>query len=267
MSRSVRAPVWAPGELAPSPAPAPLRQMVRSQTAAELRLVLRNGEQVLLSLVLPLGFLAVLVLVPFVTVDGASTRGERADFFVPGILALAVMSAAFTGQAIAVGFERQYGVLKRLGATPLPRSVLLLAKTLAVLVVELLQLALIGGLGLALGWTPRGPLLAALLLVALGTAAFSGLGLLLGGTLRGLTTLAAANLLWFVLLVLGGVLFPLSAFGPAEGPLSLLPTAALSGGLREVLQDGVVLPVQQVLVLAVWAAGGLALASRLFRWE
>jgi ABC-2 type transport system permease protein len=241
--------------------------MLRAQTAAELKLVLRNGEQVLLSLVLPLGFLAVLVLVPFVTVEDAQTRGERADFFVPGILALAVMSAAFTGQAIAVGFERQYGVLKRLGATPLPRSVLLLAKTLAVLVVELLQLALIGALGLALGWTPRGSVVGVVLLVALGTAAFSGLGLLLGGTLRGLTSLAVANLLWFVLLLLGGVLFPLSAFGPAEGALALLPTAALSEGLRDVLQDGVGLPAREVLVLTAWAAGGLALASRLFRWE
>ena len=258
---------WAPGELAPSPAAAPRGQMLRSQTLAELKLVLRNGEQVLLSLVLPLGFLVVLVLVPFVTVEGADTRGDRADFFVPGILALAVMSAAFTGQAIAVGFERQYGVLKRLGATPLPRSVLLVAKTLAVLVVELLQLVLISAVGLALGWSPEGSPLTALLLVALGTAAFSGLGLLLGGTLRGLTTLAAANLLWFVLLVLGGVLFPLSAFGPAEDVLSLLPTAALSGGLREVLQDGVAFPVQDVVVLAAWALGGLALASRLFRWE
>jgi ABC-2 type transport system permease protein len=258
---------WTPGELAPAPARAPLGRMLRAQTAAELKLVLRNGEQVLLSLVLPLGFLAVLVLVPFVTVDGAQTRGERADFFVPGILALAVMSAAFTGQAIAVGFERQYGVLKRLGATPLPRAVLLLAKTLAVLVVEALQLALIGGLGLLLGWDPQGPLLAALLLVALGTAAFSGLGLLLGGTLRGLTTLAAANLLWFVLLVLGGVLFPLSAFGGAEPVLSLLPTAALSTGLRDVLVDGAALPWQPLLVLAAWAAVGLTAASRLFRWE
>jgi ABC-2 type transport system permease protein len=140
------------------------------------------------------------------------------------------MSAAFTGQAIAVGFERQYGVLKRLGATPLPRAVLLLAKTLAVLVVEALQLALIGGLGLLLGWDPQGPLLAALLLVALGTAAFSGLGLLLGGTLRGLTTLAAANLLWFVLLVLGGVLFPLSAFGPAEGRCRCCPPPRCPAG-------------------------------------
>ena len=259
--------VWAPGELAPSPGAAARGQMLRAQTLAELKLVLRNGEQVLLSLVLPLGFLAVLVLVPFVTVDGADTRGARADFFVPGILALAVMSAAFTGQAIAVGFERQYGVLKRLGATALPRPVLLLAKTLAVLVVELIQVTLLCLVGLALGWDPRGSVLSVLALVVLGTSAFSGLGLLLGGTLRGLTTLAAANLLWFVLLVLGGVLFPVSAFGAAEPVLSLLPTAALSHGLREVLADGAGLPLRDLAALAVWAVGSLAAASRLFRWE
>ena len=120
--------------------------------------------------------------------------------------------------------------------------------------------------GLALGWDPRGPVLAALALVVLGTAAFSGLGLLLGGTRPGLTTLAAANLLWFVLLVLGGVLFPLTAFGGAEPVLSLLPTAALSTGLREVLQTGSV-PVREMAALAVWAVASLAAASRLFRWE
>jgi ABC-2 type transport system permease protein len=103
--------------------------------------------------------------------------------------------------------------------------------------------------------------------VVLGTAAFSGLGLLLGGTLRGLTTLAAANLLWFVLLVLGGVLFPVSAFGAAEPVLSLLPTAALSHGLREVLVDGVGLPLRDLAALGVWAVASLAAASRLFRWE
>lgn len=258
---------WAPGELAPDPGAAPLSRMLRAQTRAELVLLLRNGEQLLLNLVIPLGLLVVLVAVPFVEVDGAQTRAERSDFFVPGLMALAVMSAAFTGQAIAVGFERQYGVLKRLGATPLPRSVLLLAKTLAVLLVELVQLALLAAVGLALGWSPRGSVVGFVVLVALGTAAFSGLGLLLGGTLRGLTSLAVANLLWLVLLVLGGVVFPLSAFGPAEGALGLLPTAALSGGLREVLQDGVALPGAETLVLAVWALGGLALAARLFRWE
>ena len=253
---------WAPGSLAPRPGAAPLRRMLAAQTAAELKLVLRNGEQVLLSLVIPLGLVVLLVTVPFISVEGQG----RADFFVPGLLALAVMSAAFTGQAIAVGFERQYGVLKRLGATALPRSVLLAAKTLAVLVVELLQVTLLCAAGLALGWDPQGSPLSVLALVVVGTAAFSGLGLLLGGTLRGLTTLAAANLLWFVLLVLGGVLFPLSAFGAAEPLLQLLPTAALSTGLRHVLQDGGV-PVEQVVVLAVWALVSLAAASRLFRWE
>ena len=257
---------WAPGALAPRPGAAPLGRMLAAQTVAELKLVLRNGEQVLLSLVLPVGLLVVLVTVPFIDLDD-DLAGGRADFFVPGVLALAVMSTAFTGQAIGVGFERQYGVLKRLGATPLPRSVLLLAKTLAVLAVEVLQVALLSAVGFALGWDPSGSVLAVLALVVLGTAAFSGLGLLLGGTLRGLTTLAAANLLWFVLLVLGGVLFPLSAFGAAEPVLALLPTAALSTGLRDVLVDGAALPWQPLLVLTGWAVLGLTAASRLFRWE
>ena len=253
---------WTPGALAPSPGAAPLPRMLAAQTVAELKLVLRNGEQVLLSLVIPLGLLVVLVTVPFIPVDG-----ERADFFVPGVLALAVMSTAFTGQAIGVGFERQYGVLKRLGATPLPRSVLLVAKTLAVLAVEVLQVALLSAVGLALGWDPSGSPVGVAALVVLGTAAFSGLGLLLGGTLRGLTVLAAANLLWFVLLVLGGVAFPIEEFGPAEPVLWLLPTAALSGGLRDVLVDGATLPGGPLLVLAVWALLSLTAASRLFRWE
>ena len=259
-------PTWAPGALAPRPGAAPVSRMLAAQTVAELRLVLRNGEQVLLNLVIPLGLLVVLVLLPFVSVDGADTRSERAAFFVPGVLALAVMSSAFTGQAIGTGFERQYGVLKRLGATPLPRAVLLGGKTLAVLAVEVLQVALLVAVGLALGWQPQGSALSVLVLVVLGTAAFSGLGLLLGGTMRGLTTLAAANLLWFVLLVLGGVLFPVSAFGPAEPVLQLLPTAALSTGLRDVLQSGLV-PVREALVLAAWGLVSLTAASRLFRWE
>jgi ABC-2 type transport system permease protein len=255
---------WSPGALAPQPGAAPTSRMLIAQTRAELTLMLRNGEQVLLTLVIPLGLLVVLTLVDFVTVPGG---GDRAGFFVPGVIALAVMSSAFTGQAIGVGFERQYGVLKRLGATALPRSVLLGAKTLAVLVVEVVQLALILVVGLVLGWHPHGSPAAVLLLVVLGTAAFSGLGLLLGGTLRGLTTLATANLLWFVLLVLGGVLFPLSHFGGAEPVLQLLPTAALSHGLRDVLQHGHALPLRDATALLAWAAAALAAATRFFRWE
>jgi ABC-2 type transport system permease protein len=253
---------WAPGALTPQSAAASPGRMLLSQTRAELVLALRNGEQVLLTLVIPLGLLVVLTLVPFIGV-----QGRRVDFFVPGVVALAVMSAAFTGQAIATGFERQYGVLKRLGATPLPRSVLLGAKTLGVLAVELLQLVAIGAVALLLGWHPHGSLAAVVLLIVLGTAAFSGLGLLLGGTLRGLTTLAVANLVWFVLLLLGGVVFPLSQFGGAADVLRLLPTAALSDGLRTVLQGGSSLPVRDLLALAVCAVLALAAAGRAFRWE
>ena len=252
---------WPPGSLAPHPAAATTTQMLTAQTKTELTLALRNAEQVLLTLVIPLGLLLVLTEVPFVAISG-----RRVDFFVPGVLALAVMSSAFTGQAIATGFERQYGVLKRLGATPLPRGVLLGAKTLGVLAVELLQLVLIAAVGLALGWRPHGSVLGLLALVALGTAAFSGLGLLLGGTLRGLTTLAAANLVWFVLLLLGGIVFPLSQFGDAADLLRLLPTAALSDGLRQLLQHGH-LVVRDLGTLAGWAVASFVTASRAFRWE
>ncbi len=247
--------------MAPAAAAAPRSQMLRAQTRAELTLLLRNGEQVLLTLIIPLGLLLVLT-----TLDIIAVPGRRVDFFVPGVLALSVMSTAFTGQAIGTGFERQYGVLKRLGATPLPRSVLLLAKTLAVLAVELLQLVAIGSLGFALGWSPSGSVAGLALLLVLGTAAFSGLGLLLGGTLRGLTTLAAANLLWFVLLVLGGVVFPLSEFGSFADVLRWLPTAALSDGLRALLVGGD-LVVRDLLALVGWSVLSLTAAARLFRWE
>jgi ABC-2 type transport system permease protein len=258
---------WAPGALTPRPGAASRGAMLRAQTRTELVLLLRNGEQLLLTLVIPLGLLVVLTTLTFVEVEGADTRAERAGFFVPGLMALAVMSTAFTGQAIATGFERQYGVLKRLGATPLPRSTLLLAKTLAVLTVEVLQLSLLAATGLALGWDPTGSPVPVLLLVAAGTAAFSGLGLLLGGTLRGLTTLAAANLVWLVLLVLGGVVFPVDQLGPVEAVAQLLPTAALSEGLRSVLADGSGLPLGPLAVLVAWAVAALGLASRFFRWE
>ncbi|MDT7570050.1 MAG: type transport system permease protein [Actinomycetota bacterium] len=253
---------WAMGALSPRPGAAPLGRMLAAQTKAELTLLLRNGEQLLLVAVIPLGLLLVMT-----KVDVVNVTGDRVAFLVPGVMALAVMSTAFTGQAIAIGFERQYGVLKRLGATPLPRSVLLGAKTLAVLAVEVLQLLLIAGLGLLLGWDPHGSFAGVLLLVILGTAAFSGIGLLLGGTLRGLTTLAAANLLWFVMLVLGGVLFPLTEFGAAKDVLQLLPTAALSHGLREVLQHGAMTPARDILALAGWSIASLTAASRFFRWE
>ncbi|MGW4423727.1 ABC transporter permease [Streptosporangium sp. NPDC004631] len=254
----------APLDLTPAPGAAPLRAMVLAQTGAEVRATLRNGEQFLLTLIIPVLLLVGFSAAPLVNVGG----GSRVDFITPGVLALAVMSTAFTGQAIATGFERRYGVLKRLGATPLSRTGLMLAKTLAVIAVEVVQVALISCVAIALGWRPAGSAPAALALILLGTAAFSGMGLLMAGTLRAEATLAGANLVYLILLGCGGVVFPLSVFPDSVEPvLRLLPITALTGGLRSALGDGGGLPLGPALVLVVWAALSLGLASRTFRWE
>ncbi len=251
------------GAYAPRPGAAPVGRMIAAQTALETRMLLRNGEQLLLTVIIPS-----LLLVLFSTVDVVDTgAGEAVDFLAPGVLALAVMSTAFTGQAIATGFERRYGVLKRLGASPLPRWALMTAKTLSVLVTEVLQVVLLTVIALALGWSPQGNPLAVLALLVLGTAAFSGLGLLMAGTLKAEATLAAANLVFLLLLVGGGVIVPLEKFGAAGDVLALLPISALSDGLRDVLQGGAGMPWGDALILAVWAVLGLGAAARFFRWE
>ncbi|MGQ0625228.1 MAG: ABC transporter permease [Sporichthyaceae bacterium] len=237
--------------------------MVLAQAALETRMLLRNGEQLLLTVIIP-----TLLLVLFASVDVVDTGpGERVDFLAPGILVLAVMSTAFTGQAIATGFERRYGVLKRLAVSPLPRWGLLAGKTLAVLVVELLQIALLVVVALLLGWEPEGNPAAVALLLVLGTAAFSGLGLLMAGALRAEATLAAANLVYLVLLLCGGIVIPLQEFGGASDVLQVTPAAALATGLREVLTGASGMPWAHLGVLAGWAALSIGAAARWFRWE
>ncbi|MFI6118387.1 ABC transporter permease [Streptomyces sp. NPDC051064] len=252
------------GTYTPRPGAAPLPRMIAAQAALETRMLLRNGEQLLLTVVIP-----TLLLVLFSAVDIVDTgTGEPVDFLAPGVLALAVMSTAFTGQAIATGFERRYGVLKRLGASPLPRWGLMTAKTISVLVTEVLQIVLLTVIAFALGWSPEGSPFAVLLLLALGTVAFSGLGLLMAGTLKAEATLAAANLVFLLLLVGGGVIVPLDKFpDAARSALGLLPISALSDGLRDVLQHGTAMPWGDAAVLAVWAVVGLGAAARFFRWE
>jgi ABC-2 type transport system permease protein len=239
--------------------------MLLTQAALETRMVLRNGEQLLVTLVIPL-----LVLVVFASVEvmDLGSRRARVDFLTPGVLALAVLSTAFTGLAIGTGFERRYGALKRLGATPLSRPALLGAKVLAVLAVECLQVLVLTGVAYALGWSPRGSWAPVALLLLAGTAAFAALGLLMAGTLRAEATLAGANLVYLLLLVTGGVAVPLDRFPDSVRPvLELLPAGALSEGLRDVLRDGAGLPWAAVGVLVAWAAAAGVLAVRTFRWE
>ncbi|WP_030403768.1 MULTISPECIES: ABC transporter permease [unclassified Streptomyces] len=254
----------AAGTYAPRPGAAPLGRMIAAQAALETKMLLRNGEQLLLTVIIP-----TLLLVLFSSVDIIDTgAGEAVDFLAPGVLALAVMSTAFTGQAIATGFERRYGVLKRLASSPLPRWALMTAKTASVLVTEVLQIVLLTVIALALGWSPHGNPAAVLLLLVLGTAAFSGLGLLMAGTLKAEATLAAANLVFLLLLVGGGVIVPLDRFpDAAQSVLGLLPISALSDGLRDVLRQGTSMPWGDLGILAVWSVVGLAAAGKFFRWE
>jgi ABC-2 type transport system permease protein len=255
------------GSFAPAPGAAPMRRMIAAQTAMETRMLARNGEQLTVTMIIPLALLAMFSLEPLVSVGG----GSRIDFLAPGIIALAIMSTAFTSQAIATGFERRYGVLKRLGAEPLSSTGLISAKTASVILVELLQAAAITAVAFGLGWHPHASALAFLtvpLLVLAGTAAFSGLALLMAGTLRAEATLALANLIYIALLGLGGVVFPLSKFPAAAHPyLTLLPTGALATGLRSVLSSAAGVPVRDLIVLVVWAVVGIGLAARTFRWE
>lgn len=228
----------------------------------ELTLLARNGESLLLTLGIPVVLLAFFANVEVLPIDG-----EPIDFLAPGVLALAVLSTSLVNLAIATGFEREYGVLKRLGATPLGRPRLLAAKTLTVLVVEAVQIAVLWLVALTLGWepSPSGALLPA---VVLGTVACAGLALCLAGTLPALVTLAAANCLYLVLLLLSGMVIPLEELpGPVAGAARALPSTALADAVRGALTAGVDVPGRAWVVLVAWAIAAPLGATRLFRWE
>lgn len=235
------------------------------QTRSEVSLVVRNGEQLLLTLVIP-----VLLLVFFSVVDVLpSGTQEPVDFLLPGIVALAVMSTSMVSLGIATGFERTYTVLKRLGATPLTRGELVSAKMLSVAAVEVLQLVILVPLGVLLGWqTGGGTAILALPAVLLGTAAFSGIGLTLAGTLRGEINLAAQNGLYLVLLLLGGMVIPMSSLpGPLRTVCEYLPSSALADVMRDSLTGAGNRPGLSWVVLAVWAVVAPVTAARTFRWH
>jgi ABC-2 type transport system permease protein len=229
-------------------------------------MTLRRGESVLLTLGIPVGLLVFFSLVD-VLPKPAGVK-HAVTFLAPGILALANMSTGMVSVGIATGFERQYGVLKRLGSTPLGRPALLVAKTASVVVLELIQAVILVAVGLALGWHLQGNAGLAVLAVVLATVAFAGLGLLMAGALRAEVTLAAANGLYLALLLLGGMVFPLSKLpGGLRGFARALPAAALSDALHGSLTAGSQVPSLAWVVLAVWAVVAPLAAAATFKWE
>jgi ABC-2 type transport system permease protein len=245
-------------------APAPTSARVAAQARFDARTLLANGEQLLVAVVLPALALVALVAASY----PALGAGRRVDVVAPGVLALAIVSTAFTGQAIATAFDRRSGVLRLLGTTPLGRGGLLAGRIAAVLVVECLQWAVLGGLALALGWHPRAtgiPL--AVLALLVGTATFVSLALLVAGTLRAEAVLAVANLLWVLLLPLGLVVPAGRLPGVAAAVAPWTPGGALGELLRSALAGTPASPWPALGVLVAWGVLGAAAAARWFRWS
>lgn len=250
-----------PGTFSPDPRPASVSRMLRAQFGLELRLLLRNGEQLLLTMFIPITLLIGMTLLPL-----GDFGPDRAGVFVPAIMALAVISTAFTGQAIAVAFDRRYGALKRLGATALPVWGIIAGKSLAVIACVILQAIILGAIGFGLGWRPHlAGLALGAVIIALGTAGFAALGLLLGGTLKAEIVLAVANLLWFVFAGFGALTLEASAIPSA---LHWVARLTPSGALTEALAQAMTLSVDWfgIAVLAAWGVTAALCAHRWFRF-
>lgn len=246
------------------PRPAAPWRRIAAQTAFETKLTLRHGEQLLLSMVLPILILIGLSVSPLLKAFGVDLHGmPPVDFAFPGVIALSAVSSALTGQAIATGFDRRYGVLRLLATTPLGKSGLLGGKVISVFAVEVVQLIVLGIVACILGWRPSGAMIVpGLLSLLLGSSAFVAIGLLIAGTLRAEATLAGANLLWVLLLAGGGLVLPASA-GLAPF-VRLLPSGALGDGLRAAATGSYDLPA--FIILAVWTVLAGAATMKWFKW-
>lgn len=238
-----------------------------AQLRAEVRMTIRRGETLLLTLGIPVLLLVFFSLSHVTAVSGPS----RVGFIAPGIIALSVLSTSLVALSIATGFERSYGVLRRLHVTPLGRRRLIAAKILGVLATEVLQVVVLGLVAFAIGWRPHGGLAGAASVVAvllLGTAGCAGIGLFLAGSLRAEVNLAATNGLYLVLLLGSGLVVPLASLPRAVGSVArVIPTGAMGDALRAITQLGHPPRGSDWIVLVLWALGAPALAARTFRFE
>lgn len=256
-------------ETATSQAARPARGMrgrrVLAQTRFETLAVLRNGEQLLLSLVLPLGLLVFLARTPLLEALGMIGPGaDPLTLALPAALSLSLASTAFTGQAIATAFDRRYGVLRQLATTPLGTTGLILGKLGAVVAVVILQFALAFAIAAVLGFDAAIDVPAMILTTVLGTAALLSLGLLLAGTLRAEAVLAGANLVWVLMAGAGGLV--LAHPGEWGTVVAYLPSGALGDAMRAAVASGTT-DVKALIVLLVWGLAGTLAARRWFRFE
>jgi ABC-2 type transport system permease protein len=246
---------------APAPGRVPTHLLLLRHARFELRINARRAEALVLSLGVPILGLLGVVFTDVIQLPG----DDRAGYVVPGVIALTTLSTAFTGQAISVGYERFYGALKRLGASSLTRTGLVAGKTAATVVLVLAQAVVVASVGLGVGWRPRaGHLIAAVAVTLLATATYCGFALMLASVTRPETTTAGATLVYAVLLVGGGTMFPAPGLGGAG---YLVPVTAHADALRATLTDGVAVPGWAWCSLAAWSVVAVTAATRTFRWD
>lgn len=258
-----RTPQWPAVQEHTSGHAVPVLTRILRQGVYETMNMLRNGEQLLVSIIIP-----VMVLIGVHSMGMLDTAElSTLDILTPGVLTIAVMSSAFTSQGIGTAFDRRYGVLRFLSTTPIGNTGLILGKAMAVLMVLVVQLIVLLGVAMALGYRLQlaGTLPAAVFLF-IGAIAFTSLGLLVAGTLRPEATLAITNLLWILLGAAGGSVFPLREDGFLTPLLQWLPSAALGDGMRVALLEGqwALLP---LLIISLWAGAATALTVKFFSWK
>lgn len=237
-----------------------------SQAKTEIKLALTQGESLLVTIGIPV--IALLGLSVTKALPLPKGTNSATSFLVPGTMTLAIMATGMVSTSIATGVERSYGVLKRLGTTPLGRTSLLAAKITSIVVLEIIQLAVLAVVGILLGWHPLGNWITFVVAALLATAGFSGLGLLMAGTMKSEVIIGAANGIYLVLLFIGGMIIPLSSLPSAlETFARLLPAAALSDALYHSVGAGGGVPAWAWLNLVIWAILAPLLAAKTFRWE
>jgi ABC-2 type transport system permease protein len=243
---------------------------VITQAGFEFRLLLRNGEQLLLTIIIPVVLLIGVTLVPAVPLDAAPGAG-RVPEALGGVLAVAIIASAFTSLAISVGFDRRSGALLMLATTPLSRQGILGARALATMAMVAVQTLLLAITAFALGWRPGVSAVALVPVALLGTACFAALGFALGGAVRAEATLAIANAIFLILLVAGGTTFPASDLpAPLSAVVAWLPSSALADLLRWSAGAPAEVPLGLTidgLLLVAWGAAGAVIAARTFRWR
>ena len=254
-------------EYIPPRANYPLVRVIE-QGRYETMAMLRNGEQLMLNIIFPVMALIALRFTGLIDEYANSVGVSRMDAVVPGVLALCVISTALSGQGIATGFDRRYGVLRFLATTPLGRNGLIMGKCIAVLVVVAIQFTLVAALGYGLGWRPDAIAVSrSIITMLMGAGAFTALGLLIAGTVRAEATLAIVNIAWVILAGAGGVVFPLKSFPDwYAGIVAWSPSAALGDALRgNFIQHQWLADPHWVLI--VWTVVIGFVASRKFKWS